>query len=124
MAAISQVAASTPVLSSPSVDVQSKPSGSEVKTPSPMPQQQPVASPAGKPVTEQDVQKAVDQANQQMKQSHSKLTFGYEQRLNMLYVKVTDEASGEVIREIPSKDFVQHRLAMQEMVGVILDKKG
>lgn len=123
MEAVSSVTASAPVFTPPSVDVQSRATGAEVKVATPMPQGRgPI--PAERPVTEHDVQKSVEQANQQIAQSNEKLSFSYEQKLGMFYVQVTDQGTGEVIREIPSKNFVQHRLAMQEMIGLILDKTG
>ena len=77
---------------------------------------------AEKKVTEQEVQKAVSQINQEMAGSNEDISFGYEQRLGMLYVQVTDKNSGQVVREIPSKEFIQHKVAMREMVGLLLDK--
>jgi len=40
-----------------------------------------------------------------------------------LYVKIVDQNSGAVVREIPSKDFIRHQIALREMIGLILDKK-
>ena len=75
-------------------------------------------------VKEKDVQKAVQQANVEMASSNSSvaISFGYEEKLGQLFVKVKDQDSGEVIREIPSQDFIQHKIAMREMIGLLLDK--
>jgi len=74
-------------------------------------------------ITEQDVQKAVGQANIEIAGTNESIAFGYIKEINLLFVTVTDKNSGEVIREIPSKDFIEHRIAMKEMVGMMLDKQ-
>jgi len=80
---------------------------------------------AEKPTTEQDVKRAVAQANQEMASLAPTETigFGYVEKLNQIFVQVKDSKTGEVIREIPSKDFIKHKLAMREMIGLILDKQ-
>jgi len=76
-------------------------------------------------VTEKSVQKAVNTANQMLANSGSNetISFAYEEKLNQLYVKIVDQNSGAVVREIPSKDFIRHQIALREMIGLILDKK-
>jgi len=125
MTAVSANQISSPVLSPANVGVRSVPSGGRevVQT-----EQQPqVAQNAksGNPVTEKEVRQAIEQASVDIQSAGLSETigFGYEAKLNMLYVQVKDAKSGEVIREIPSKDFIKHQLAMREMVGLLLDKK-
>jgi len=81
---------------------------------------------ADKPVSEASVKKAVDGANKAlvMQGSNETIGFTYEARLNQLYVQIRDQNTGEVVREIPSKDFIKNQVAMREMIGVILDKMG
>ena len=74
-------------------------------------------------VSEQDLKAAVAQANVDMAGNSESVTFGYEKQLGLLYVQVVDNDSGEVVREIPSKGFIAHRIAMREMVGLLLDKQ-
>jgi flagellar protein FlaG len=74
-------------------------------------------------VSLQDVQKAVAQANAQLAGSNETISFGYERQLGQLVVQVTDKASGKVIRQLPSKEFIQHQIFMREMIGLFLDKK-
>lgn len=123
MAAIEQMQ-SRPVLSSPNM-------GSAGVRPAVQPTVQPTKAPvsseqnvqaAEKKVSEQEVRQAVEQVNIEMSGSNEDISFGYEQRLGMLYVQVTDKSSGQVVREIPSKEFIQHKVAMREMVGLLLDK--
>jgi len=72
-------------------------------------------------ISEQQVKQAVEQLNREF--PSESVGFAYEKRLNMLLVQVTDKATGAVVKEFPSKDFVEHKVAMQAMVGVILDRQ-
>lgn len=84
---------------------------------SPKPQQ------AEKPITEKDLQKAINEITSSLSGLNESIGFNYEKKLGQLYVQVTDNATGAVIREVPSKDFIKHKLAMQEMIGLLLDKQ-
>jgi len=74
-------------------------------------------------VDREALRKVVDQANAVMALSNESISFGYEEKLGRLYVQVTDKQTGDVIRQIPSKEFMQHQIAMREMIGLILDKQ-
>ncbi len=65
----------------------------------------------------------MEASNNALLNSNESISFGYEKRLGLLYVQVQDKSTGEVLREIPSKDFIRHALAMKESIGLILDKK-
>ena len=121
MAAIDQMQ-SRPELSSPNVGSAGVRPVVAQPTKAPVSSEQNVQA-AEKKVTEQEVQKAVSQVNLEMSGSNEDISFGYEKRLGLLYVQVTDKNSGEVVREIPSKEFLQHKVAMREMVGLLLDKQ-
>jgi len=117
---------SSPVLASPNVG------SASVKVGSPQVKRQPTATEqsvqqnvrsAEVKVSEQDVQREVARANVEITGNNENIAFSYEPKLGQLFVHVTDKNSGEVIREIPSKDFIQHRVAMREMIGLLLDKQ-
>jgi len=74
--------------------------------------------------TEPAVKQAVAQANQVMTESNRSISFGYEEKLGQLIVKVTNTANGEVIGEFPSKALIQAQVAMRDMVGLLIDKRG
>ncbi|MFQ5356030.1 MAG: flagellar protein FlaG [Mariprofundaceae bacterium] len=70
-----------------------------------------------------DVQEVVQQANSQLSQSsRERVSFSYEERLNRLYVQVRDNTTGEVVKEIPPRQVIEHMAAVSEMIGLILDK--
>lgn len=74
--------------------------------------------------TEQEVQQAVAEANSKFSGPNEKIAFGYEKRLNMLIVQVQDRNTGEVVREIPPREFIDFKVAMRERIGLLLDKQG
>lgn len=69
------------------------------------------------------VMEAVRRANSEHATLKERIGFGYEERLGQLYVKVIDRVTGKVIKEVPPKEFLEHRAAMRELIGLILDKK-
>ena len=124
----------SPASSSPSVDVRSS---STAAAGAPAVQQVQVRQPvANEPTvkaqqdaqkrgpTEQEVQRAVAEANTKFSGPNEKIAFGYEKRLNMLIVQVQDRNTGEVVREIPPQEFIDFKVAMRERIGLLLDKQG
>lgn len=83
----------------------------------------PVEHQANQAISEKALQKALDQANQAMAENKQVIGFSYEKRLNQLFVQVKDKTTGEVIKEFPPKALIEHRIAMREFIGLILDKK-
>jgi flagellar protein FlaG len=105
-----QTNAVTPALSSGAVQISK-------------PQVESTNKPSEQPVSEKDVQQAINEITSSIGQTNESIGFSYEKKLGQLFVLVTDSASGEVIREVPSKDFIKHQLAMQEIIGLLLDKQ-
>jgi len=125
MAVITPITTQAPVVSTPMV-------GAPVTAPTAAVQQRVVPQQSSAQnsqkeaaITEKSVQNAVNQANQMLASvgSNETISFAYEEKLNQLYVKIVDQQSGAVVREIPSKDFIRHQIALREMIGLILDKK-
>lgn len=75
-------------------------------------------------VDEKQLQQALQQLNREASSMNAKVSFRYDRRINQLYVQVVDRDSGEVVREIPPKEFLEHKAAMSEFIGLLLNKKG
>lgn len=124
----------SPAPSSPSVDVRSSSTASpEAPVIQPTQVKAPVSNDPSlkarqdaqkRQPSEQEVQQAVAEANSQFSGPNEKIAFGYEKRLNMLIVQVQDRNSGEVVREIPPREFIDFKIAMRERIGLFLDKQG
>lgn len=52
------------------------------------------------------------------------LQFSVHKASGKMMVTVVDESSGKVVREIPSREILELAARMDEMVGMIFDKKG
>jgi flagellar protein FlaG len=115
-----------PVPSSPNVGAAAVRQGNQQQAKAPVSAeqsvQQQVTNTEAK-VSEKALRDAVGQANIEMAMTNESISFGFEKKLGLLFVQVTDSNSGEVIREIPSREFIAHRVAMREMVGLLLDKQ-
>ncbi len=79
---------------------------------------------SNKQPTEADLEKALQQANMEFAGSNQKVSFIYEKRINQMFVQIVDKTTGEVVKEVPPKEFIEHKIAMHELIGVLLDKKG
>lgn len=70
------------------------------------------------------LEKAVSYANDLLKQStQTYLKFELHEQLNQFYVKVVNQQTDEVIREVPPKKLLDIFAAMASSLGLIVDKK-
>lgn len=83
----------------------------------------PVVSDQQGKISEETVRQAVRQANIEFADSNQKVGFSYEARLGLLYVQVLDKNTGDVVKEIPSREFIQHQVFMKELAGLLLNRK-
>lgn len=65
----------------------------------------------------------VQDMNESFKIAHTSLKFELHEKLNDYYVQIIDDATKEVIREIPSKKMLDMYAAMQEFMGFAIDEK-
>jgi len=72
--------------------------------------------------TLQQVQHAVKQANAKVADLNENISFGFVKELGQLVVQVTNNTSGEVIRQFPSKEFIAQQIAAKAALGMLLDK--
>ncbi|BBP92605.1 hypothetical protein BsIDN1_62230 [Bacillus safensis] len=79
----------------------------------------------GRAVSKKEIEKKRFQgANKLIEPTQFHLQFElHEKKLNEYYVKVVDNQTDEVIREIPSKEWLDFYAAMTEIVGLFVDKK-
>lgn len=69
------------------------------------------------------LEKAVAFANSHLKTSKQYLKFEYHDQLNKYYVKVVNEETEEVVREIPPKKLLDMFAAIADAIGLLVDKK-
>ena len=72
-----------------------------------------------------DIANLVADAQRNLNIMHDKnLNFSVHHASGHIMVTVTDENTGEVIREIPSSELLNLAARLDEMVGILFDRKG
>jgi flagellar protein FlaG len=69
------------------------------------------------------VEEIVDSMNKFIQPSTTALKFEFHEKLNEYYVKIIDDKTKEVVREIPPKKLLDFYAAMTEFLGLMVDKK-
>lgn len=58
-----------------------------------------------------------------LQQKNTRLNFSVHEKTDRVMVSITDQDTGDVIREIPSEEFLEMAAKLQEMVGLMFDTK-
>jgi flagellar protein FlaG len=66
----------------------------------------------------------VEQLNQQMDALDTNVKFGFNDKIDAMFVNVMERSSGKMIRKIPTEEAMSLAEKMKEIVGMIFDKKG
>lgn len=69
------------------------------------------------------LQMAVSDANNKMKQSKTKAEFSYHEPTKTVSIKIMDEDTNEVIKEIPPQETLDMIVKMWELAGIMVDEK-
>lgn len=67
--------------------------------------------------------KMTDSMNKFLETTTTELRFKYHEQLNTYYVTLIDSKTEEVVREIPAKKMLDMYAAMQDFMGLFVDKK-
>lgn len=66
---------------------------------------------------------AVQDSMEKIQQKNNHLLFSVHEKTDQVMVRVTNQESGEVIREIPSQEFLDLAAKFEQMVGLMFDMK-
>ncbi|MDE7300262.1 MAG: flagellar protein FlaG [Lachnospiraceae bacterium] len=69
------------------------------------------------------VRNAVSKANNALKQSRTKCSFSYHEATKRISIKIMDEETNEVIREIPPEETLEMVEKMWELAGIMVDER-
>ncbi|TKX32122.1 FlaG family protein [Campylobacter estrildidarum] len=61
--------------------------------------------------------------NEQMDSLDTNIRFGYSDKLDSLYISVTEKSTGREIRKIPSEEAMRLREYFKDVIGMIFDKE-
>jgi len=79
--------------------------------------------PDAKSISKQ-LDKTVKHLNDNMKALDTNIMFGFNDKIDAMFVNVTERSTGRVIRKIPTEEAMKLSEKMKEIVGMIFDKKG
>lgn len=74
--------------------------------------------------SKETLKKTVDDLNDQMDILNTNISFGFNDKIDMMYIDVKEKSSGKIIRKIPTEEAMSLSEKMKEIVGMIFDKKG
>lgn len=74
-------------------------------------------------VNEKVISEAVEKLNKALEGTNRRMEYSVHERTNGIMVKVIDEATGKVIREVPPKKILDMVANMMEMAGLIVDER-
>ncbi|WP_166805863.1 flagellar protein FlaG [Jeotgalibacillus sp. R-1-5s-1] len=73
--------------------------------------------------TLQEIQRQVDQTNKLFEVNYTTVKFNVHEETERLMIKVVDKKTEEVVREIPSEEFLDMVSRMVEYMGFMIDEK-
>jgi flagellar protein FlaG len=72
-------------------------------------------------IMEQQTKKAIESFNQIFKPTH--LEFQLHQDSGRYYVQIVDDKNKQVLKQIPSEEFLQMIVEAKEQLGIVFDKR-
>ncbi|MCW2278778.1 flagellar protein FlaG [Heliophilum fasciatum] len=81
------------------------------------------ATEAEKTLSKDQLSKLMDDANQFLSAINTDLRFAWHDKTERLMVQVVDQRDNRVLKEIPSREFLDTMARIREFVGALLDKK-
>jgi flagellar protein FlaG len=74
-------------------------------------------------VTREQLEKATEKANQAVKVFQDHLEFKVHEATGQVMVKIVDNNTGEVLREIPPEKLLDMAANLMELAGILVDKR-
>lgn len=66
----------------------------------------------------------VSKFNETSQELNLDVKFAYNEKINEVYINITNKNTGEVIRRLPTEEAMKIKESMKDLVGVLFDKKG
>lgn len=73
---------------------------------------------------QQQLNETVRNLNEHMESLNTNIAFGFNDKIETLYVSVMERSSGKTIRKIPTEEAMKLSEHFREIIGLIFDKKG
>ena len=76
-------------------------------------------------ISNKDVlKKTIEHLNKHMDSLDTNIKFGFDDKVESMFVNVMERSTGKIIRRIPTEEAMKISEKMKEIVGMIFDKKG
>ena len=69
------------------------------------------------------IEEATKKLNEQMEEFGTSIRFGYNDKIQSMYVNVMETKTGEIIRKIPTEQIMKLTETFREAIGVLFDKE-
>ncbi len=73
--------------------------------------------------TKENMEKVINSMNDFLKSSNTHLKFQFHDELQKYYVAIVDDQTNEILKEIPPKKLLDMYAAMEDYLGLLVDKK-
>ena len=70
------------------------------------------------------IKEIIEQLNKEMNILNTTIRFGFDDKIDEMYVTVIDTKDDRVIRQIPSEEAMRLAKKMRELIGILFDEKG
>lgn len=74
-------------------------------------------------VAPEKIKSAISEVNQKIKQTRTQCQFSYHEDTHRIAIKVIDESTKEVIREIPPEKTLDMIAKVMDLAGILVDEK-
>lgn len=72
---------------------------------------------------ERQLKAAITKVNSKIKSTRTKCEYSYNDTINRVAIKIVDETTGDIIKEIPPEETLKMIEKMWEIAGILMDKK-
>ncbi|MEB2803878.1 FlaG family protein [Campylobacter upsaliensis] len=77
----------------------------------------------GKQSFAEQLKEVAQKLNDQAESLNTNVRFGYNDKINSMYLSVTEKSTGKEIRQIPSEEAMRLSEHFREVIGMIFDKE-
>ena len=78
---------------------------------------------ATNPAVRAELQEAVGAANERLLQRGQKLDIGVDEESGTIVIRVSDQKTGEMIRQMPSEEALRITRSIDRLTGILVDQK-
>ncbi|WP_096028079.1 flagellar protein FlaG [Campylobacter lanienae] len=78
---------------------------------------------ANESLTNEQIQDILAKANENLSLLNTNIRFGYNDKIDSMFINVTEKDTGNIIRKIPTEQAMKLTEHFRDIIGMIFDKK-